>query len=89
MEKGNDRRKAKALDGEDKLKRVNAVKYRINVAVDYRSYRLLDTSPKHDSTVSKSVAKMPNRMKAPMKPHAFDPLDPISISGFLKSYKLA
>lgn len=55
--KGHNRRRGKTGDGEDKLNVIRPVRYRFNVAVDYRTYRLADVFPKYDMTLSKNVTK--------------------------------
>lgn len=66
-----------------------AVKKHYITAIDYRSYRFVSRSPLFDNTVSNSVAKLVNRVILQMKAHFFDPKEPISIIGFLATFKLA
>lgn len=63
-EERHDRCRAKPSNGEDKLKVIRLANYRFKVVVDYRMYRLTDTSPIYDRTMSKNVAKIAKRMKA-------------------------
>lgn len=74
---------------ENKLMVIRSVNYGFKVAVDYRKYRLADTSLKYDRTVTKNVTKMAKRMTNQMKAHTFDPLDPISVLEFLKHFIMA
>lgn len=51
-------------------------------------YRSVETSTKHDTMVSKYIAKVAMRMIAHMKPHTLNPSNTISIIGFLKKFEL-
>lgn len=71
-----------------KFEVVYTMSHRFKKAVDYRIYLLVDTSTKNDRSDSKYIAKMAKRIAAQVKPHDFDPFDPIFIIAFLKYLNL-
>lgn len=60
----------------------------LRMAVDYRSFRLENTSTNYDRTVSKNISEMSKHATVQMKSHTFDPFDAISIIGFMCNFKL-
>lgn len=73
---------------EEKLEVIDLVRYCFKKAVDYRTFRLVDTSTKYNRTVSKYIFKMSKRMTTQKKPHTFNLFDPFSIIDFLQAFKL-
>lgn len=57
--------------------------------LDYRTYRLANKSSKLDETVSSYIDKLVKTVKRQMMAHLFEPMDTISIFGFLATSKLA
>lgn len=62
----------KTREGEEKLRVMLTINCCFKITVNYRMYRLADTSFKDDRRVSKNVTKMVKRMTAQIKPHTFD-----------------
>lgn len=58
------------------------------MAVDYRTYRLANTSMKYDRSISEYILKRAKHMNMQMKPHTFNPFDKILTTRFLKNLKL-
>jgi len=65
------------------VKVLRPVNHLFRKALDYRNYRLNDTSTLFDDSVSKVVSKKAKRLEVQMKPLVFDGKDPISIINFL------
>lgn len=72
----------KARSAEPKLPVLQTVKKHYALAVDYRTYRLANRSPRYDDTVSSYVAKLMKKAMSQMKTHFFDPKDPYQSSVF-------
>lgn len=83
------RRRKDRRSKEDLPKTIRPVNNRFRDALDFRTYRLVDTSPKYDDRVAKRVAKWAKRLQVQMKTNIFDSFDPISIISFLSAFKLA
>lgn len=79
----------KAKNTETKLPVLQTVKKHYALAFDYRTYHLANRSSLYDVTVSSYIVKLVMKIKSQMKAHFFDPKDPISIIGFLATFKLA
>lgn len=73
----------------DWLDVIHTVTTRFRRAVNYRMYQLANKWSKYNYTVSKNIIYMVKRMTGQMKPHTFDPFDPILIIGSLRNIKLA
>lgn len=77
-----------ARSDETKLPDLQTVKKHHALVGNYRTYRLANFSSRYNDVVSSSVAKIMKKVKSQIKAHFFDPKDPISIVGFLATFKL-
>lgn len=59
------------------------VKLRYVRAVYYWTYQIIDRAPRYNDSVSYYISKIVHRMRSRIKMHTINPLDPISMLGFL------
>lgn len=68
---------------------LQTVKEKYAQAIDYRTYRITNKSPKYDDTVFRYIAKWVKKFKSQMRTHYFDPGEPILIINSIATFKLA
>lgn len=77
-----------AKNTETKLPLLQTVKEDYALASDHLTHRRANRSPFYYDSVSGYIAMLVKKVKLQMKAHIFDPKDPISIVGFLATFKL-
>lgn len=85
----SNRQEFHAFYSKEKLETAHQVNYWINMADNYHTNRLGNTSTKYNQLVSKFLAKMAKQKKAQLKPHFFNWLNTMSTTRCLENLKLA